>query len=75
MKKTKEFVEGIGLNITNNKLYSMNKEYDFFMQNKEDVTFEYDTTLPYFVAPISSVIHLNTSPIKYALYDMVNIDG
>ncbi|MBT3281106.1 MAG: GTPase ObgE [Campylobacteraceae bacterium] len=74
-EKTKEFVEGIGLNITNNKLYSMNKEYDFFMQNKEDVTFEYDTTLPYFVAPISSVIHLNTSPIKYALYDMVNIDG
>jgi GTPase len=72
--KTKEFIEAVGLNITNTKLYNMNEDYDYYMQNKNDVTFEYDTNLPYFVAPISSVIHLNTNPIKFALYDMVNID-
>jgi GTP-binding protein len=72
--KTKEFIEAIGLNITNTKIYDMKNGYDYFIQDKSDVTFKYNKEEPFFVAPISSVIHLNTSSIKYALYDMVNFD-
>jgi GTP-binding protein len=73
-KRTKEFVDSIGLSITANKIYDLNSSYDYFIQDKNDVTFEYNCELPYFVMPISSVTHLNTASIKYALYDLVNVD-
>lgn len=71
-EKSTQFIEAIGLTMDNTKLYDMKSDYNYFVQNKDDATFVYNDSLPFFVAPISSVTHLNTNPIKYALYDMIN---
>lgn len=73
-EKTKEFAQAIGLDLNSKSEYNLKNGYEYFMQTETDGILEYDKDLPYFIAPISSAIHLNTEPIKFALYDMVNLD-
>ncbi len=65
----KQFIEDLGLNVTSSNEFGFDKELPYYMQ---DTTFErFDSSKPFFVLPISSVTHLNTNPIKYALYNLI----
>jgi len=71
-EKIKDFIEAIGLSVTEENSFGFNQAKSYYLQ---DLTYNrYDTTLPYFVLPISSVINENIEPIKFALYDLISRD-
>jgi len=63
-KKISEFLKKIKLNATS-KLDKYGFEYLFYAQD----IYEYDKTLPFFVAPISSVTGINIKALTFALSD------
>eukprot|EP01029_Cantina_marsupialis_P016935 TRINITY_DN379879_c0_g1_i1.p3 TRINITY_DN379879_c0_g1~~TRINITY_DN379879_c0_g1_i1.p3 ORF type:complete len:216 (+),score=57.19 TRINITY_DN379879_c0_g1_i1:1645-2292(+) len=65
----KGFMEEIGLEASQSNEYGFDKTLPYYVQ---DLTFNrFDEDKPYFVLPISSVTHLNTNAIKFALYDLI----
>jgi len=58
------FLEEIGLQNSQQSHYGFNKEAGFFEQDQDS----YDTTQPWFVAPISSVQQFNIEALNFALY-------
>jgi GTP-binding protein len=71
-EKISNFIDAIGLNKCQENRFGFDKELEYFVQ---DLTYEkYDEAKPYFVLPISSAVHTNINSIKYALYDLVEMD-
>jgi len=71
-EKTKQFIEAIGLNISNNNEFHFIKDMNYYVQ---ELTYsKYDKSLPYFVLPISSATHTNIDGVKNALYNLVGRD-
>jgi len=71
-EKIENFIDGIGLDITQENSFGFDKDKKYFIQ---DLTYnKYDETKPYFVLPISSSTHTNIKSIKFALYDLVHLD-
>ena len=65
----KKFLGQLNLEISTSNEYGFDKTYPFYVQ---DLTFNrFDTNKPFFVLPLSSVTHLNTNSIKFALYDLI----
>ena len=65
----KAFIEEIGLEISSSNEYGFDKTLPYYIQ---DLTFnKFDEDKPFFVLPISSVTHLNTNSIRYALYELI----
>lgn len=65
----KSFIKELGLEECSSNDYGFDKKYPYFVQ---DLTFnKFDKEKPYFILPISSVTHLNTNSIKFALYDLI----
>ena len=65
----KQFIEDIGLEVSNSNEFGFDKELPYYVQ---DLTFnKFDNTKPYFVLPISSVTRVNTKPLGFALYDLL----
>ncbi len=70
--KIKQFIEALELTTTDNNQFGFEKDKPYFIQ---DTVYEkYDETQPYFILPISSVTNQNTKSIKYALYDLINLE-
>ncbi|MRI83627.1 MAG: GTPase ObgE [Nitratiruptor sp.] len=67
--RTTRFIEGIGLEPGGVNRYGFDENYPYFAQDRE----AYRRELPYFVLPISAVAHINIEPLKYALYDLVQL--
>jgi GTP-binding protein len=68
-KDVKDFIEEIGLELTGNNEFGFDKKLPYYVQ---DLTFSrFDKEKPFFVLPISSVTHLNTKSISYALYELI----
>ena len=71
-EKIEKFVTLIGLDIKDKNEYGFEKDKKYFLQ---DIVYnKFDSTLPFFILPISSVTKQNTKSIRYALYDLINID-
>jgi GTP-binding protein len=71
-EKTKQFIEAIELELSNENNFKFNQDLNYFVQ---ELTYnKYDNNLPYFVLPISSATHENISGIKNALYSLISID-
>lgn len=71
-EKILQFIQEIGLEASGENKFGFDKEKSYFVQ---DLTYNrYDESKPYFVLPISSAIHLNIQSIKYALFDLVEMD-
>lgn len=68
-EKCEEFIQSVGLEISKENSFGFDGTKTYFVQDL--VYNRYDRTLPYFVLPISSATHLNTSAIKFALYDLL----
>ena len=50
-------------------IYKFLDNYPAYVQDIDD----FDSSEPFFIAPISSVVHLNIDPLKYALLEVVNL--
>ncbi|PHO09419.1 GTPase ObgE [Malaciobacter canalis] len=69
MKDINEFITELDLEVSNSNEFGFDKQYPYYIQ---DLTMNrYDKNKPYFVLPISSVTHLNTKSIGYALYEFL----
>jgi GTP-binding protein len=70
--KIESFIDAIGLKSSQQNSFRFEDKYSYFVQ---DLTYEnYNSSLPYFVVPISSATHLNINGIKNGLYDLVSRD-
>lgn len=64
-----KFIQELGLEVSNNSEFGFDKTLPYYVQ---DTTFaRFDTSKPFFILPISSVTHLNTKALTYALYDLI----
>lgn len=64
-----KFIQELGLEVSNNSEFGFDKTLPYYVQ---DTTFSrFDTSKPFFILPISSVTHLNTKALTYALYDLI----
>ncbi|BFU77266.1 GTPase ObgE [Arcobacter sp. 15-2] len=71
-EKITQFIEAIGLSLSNENTFSFEKDKKYFLQ---ELTYtKYNEELPYFVLPISSATHDNINGLKYALYDLISRD-
>lgn len=65
----KSFINDIGLEVSSSNDYGFDKSLPYFVQ---DLTYnKFDESKPFFVLPISSVTHLNTKSIRFALYQLI----
>ena len=70
--KTEEFINAIGLETVNENPFGFEKDKVYHLQ---DIVYKnFDQTQPFFILPISSVTKQNTKSVRYALYDLINID-
>jgi GTP-binding protein len=68
---TQQFIEEIGLNVNSTlKKYKVDSNYVSY-GFEEDFGVDLPTNAPLFVLPISSVSHLNTDPLRFALKGFV----
>ncbi len=68
-KDIKEFITELGLEVSDENSYGFDKSLPYFVQ---DLTYsKFDETKPFFILPISSVTHLNTESIRFALYELI----
>ena len=64
-----KFIQELDLEPSKNNEFGFDKTLPYYVQ---DATFaRFDTSKPYFILPISSVTHLNTKALTYALYDLI----
>ena len=70
--KIEDFITGIGFELSSSNTFGFEKDKKYYLQ---DTTFEnYKIDLPYFVLPISSATKQNTQSLRFALYDLINIE-
>ena len=63
------FIEEIGLEVSTSNEFGFDKKLPYYVQ---DLTFNrFDESKPFFILPISSVTHLNTTSIRYGLYELI----
>ncbi|MDY0117333.1 MAG: GTPase ObgE [Sulfurimonadaceae bacterium] len=68
------FLELLGLEATSKSDFDFDEELPYFIQPNADETLGYNRALPYFVMPISSATHKNIEALKYALFNLVQVD-
>jgi GTP-binding protein len=73
IEKSNAFLKLLDLKPVAKSRFGFNEEYPAYEQENFDLGFR-DTSLPFFVAPISSATSLNIKPLTYALYHMVLIE-
>ncbi len=71
--KAKEFIEGIGLKVSEQSRFGFDESLPFYEQTDAEGIEAYDSTKPYFIAPISSVMHKNIEAIRFALFELVKM--
>jgi GTP-binding protein len=70
--KIEDLLGHLGLTATSKAKYKFDEKFSYFEQEASD-TEPFDISKPFFVAPISSVMHTNIESIKYGLYDLVKM--
>lgn len=66
-----EFITMMGLQPTSTNEFDLDTNLPYYIQESADETLGYDRTKPYFIVPISSAIHQNIEPLKFALFNLV----
>ncbi len=65
----KIFIKELGLEVSNSNEFGFDSNLPYFIQ---DLTMSrFDNSKPFFILPISSVTHLNTKSIRFALYELL----
>jgi GTP-binding protein len=68
------FLELLGVQASHNAKLEFDESMPYFIQENADKTLGFDKTLPYFVMPISSAANKNIEALKYALFNLVQVD-
>jgi GTP-binding protein len=71
-EKISYFLDDFGFDMVEKSRYNFQNNY--YIQNIDDPTYQYDNSKPFFITTISSVSRLNLEPLKYSLYDLIGID-
>ncbi len=71
--KTAEFIEALGLIPGSYSAYGFDKKLPFYEQSSPDGDLLVDMEKPFFIAPISSVMHTNIDAIRFALFELVKL--
>jgi GTP-binding protein len=69
---SERFFDAIGCKQNDKIKYSFNGKV--YVQNSDEIGFKYNNSMPYFIAPISSVSRVNLEPLKYSLYDLIGFE-
>jgi GTP-binding protein len=73
-EKVNSFIKMLNLEPSKDSQFGFDKSKSFYEQNFKDESAEVDYSKPFFIAPISSVMHTNIEALKFALYNLVKID-
>lgn len=68
------FFELFDIKATESSKFDFESSVPYFIQESADETLGYDKNLPYFIAPISSAANINIEALKYALFNLVQVD-
>ena len=69
--KIKSFITDIGLELSSTNKFGFDDDKNYFIQ---DLTYgNYDSSLPFFVLPISSVVKTNIKPLQFSLYELMRL--
>ncbi len=69
-KKIEDFLKNISIKENHDNRYKFDSDFKGFYQTLEKSEGDYDRSLPFFIAPISSVSRINIEPLKYAILDV-----
>jgi len=69
----KNFIEMLGYERSKKSSYDFDESLGFYEQGSDDDLGSFDMSKPFFIAPISSVMHTNIDPLKFALYELVKL--
>ncbi len=72
--KVEDFIISQGLEPMRVSQYGFDPNISIYLQESLDEALGYDTTKPYFIAPISSATNFHIEPLKHALFDMVKAE-
>ncbi len=68
-ERIEEFIASLDKKVDKkDNIYKFLDKYPAYIQDIDN----FDSAEPFFIAPISSVVHLNVDPLKYALLEVVN---
>ncbi len=68
------FLSLLGLEASQKNEFNFDATMPFYVQDSADASLGYDKTEPYLVAPISSATSKNIEALKYALFNLVQVD-
>ncbi len=69
-RKIEKFLKDLKLSGECKNIYGLDERYSYFLQDR----YEFKKDKPYFVFPISAVANININPLKFALYDLINLE-
>ena len=72
-EKTVHFIKEIGLSPSHHSEYGFNENFPYYEQSSAEGDLTLDLKKPFFVAPLSSVTHINIDAFKYGLYELVKM--
>jgi len=70
-EKTDAFIRDLGLEPSTKSRFGFDETFPFYEQDDQEGTQEMDPTKPFFIVPISSVMHTNIDGLRYALNALV----
>ena len=71
-EKIKQFIKALDLEVSTSNEFGFDEDKSYFIQ---DLTYNsYDETKPYFILPISSATYTNINPLKFALFNLVELN-
>lgn len=72
-EKTNAFIAMLGLEVSKQSAFGFDAALPHFEQGNAEGTEALDSSKPFFIVPISSVMHTNIKPLTYALHHMVSL--
>lgn len=73
VEKIKDFIVDLGLNPSRHNEFGFETKLPYFVQDMSEGMELIESSQPFFIAPISSVMHTNIDAIRFALFDLVRM--
>ncbi|RUM65425.1 MAG: GTPase ObgE, partial [Sulfurimonas sp.] len=67
------FIESLGLTPSAQSAFNFDAALGFYEQQSSDEQRAYEQQNPFFIAPVSSVMHTNIDAVTFALYELVKL--
>ena len=74
VEKIQGFIGDLGLKPSSHSEFGFESNLPYFIQDNSEGTETIDSSKPFFIAPISSVMHTNIDAVRFALFDLVKMN-